>query len=268
MTQPAPAASPGIAPSPLPGGGFLRPSPEHHHKKLLADGAERIFEIGPVFRSGDQGRWHAPQFSMLEWYRVGAELEDLLAESRALVQMVLGSHSFVCRDYYAFMSQKFGVDLYSEPDRAKEIALAQGCPPVARLPEDDAYWLDYLMSRAIEGEKGHWALRNWPVQTLELEAVTPQKSQEDRLLSDRFEYFVGEVELINACRELTDGTGYLKRVELANVRRTALGLPEVEKDLGLAQSLDRLPDCSGAAMGLERLCMLATNASNISVFIP
>ena len=249
---------------------FLQTSPEFAMKRLLAAGSGPIYQISHAFRDGELSRRHNIEFSMLEWYRPGMDIEALRAEVSELVAVVLATPvKFPCVTYRDLFQQHLGVDpLLCSLDALLTVLENQGLAYVTR-PESKNDWrpfcLDLLFSHCIEHRLGAHS----PVFVIEFPAEQAALA-EVRVLPDgarvaeRFELFYRGVELANGYRELTDAAEYRRRHQADEVARKRLNLPAVPFDERLhAAMLAGLPDCSGVAMGVDRLVMLRANLTRI-----
>ncbi len=243
--------------------GYLQSSPEYHMKRLLAAGSGPIFQVSPVFRAGEQGRYHNPEFSMLEWYRPGFTLDQLKAEVADLVMLVLNCPPPQTHSYRSLFQQLLSLDPWRDSsERLCEAAASVSGLSPTELDRDEA--LDVLMSHCIEPhlkERGPVFITDYPpsqaalARTVEKDGVT---------VARRFELYVEGVELCNGYHELTDAREQAERFRLDNVERERKGRPAMAPDERLLAALaDGVPECCGVALGLDRLLMLATGASHI-----
>lgn len=253
-------SDPGMCQFSTHGGHWLRTSPEYALKRLLARHPVDVFELGRVFRSGEAGRRHNPEFTLLEWYRLGWSYPRLMEEVAALVEHCgkpLGKTWTVrSTTYRDWLRDTVGIDPLEDPlDRI--IATVQAADPALRKLDglDRDGWLDLAVT--------HLAQPALPRDELTLVSLYPASQAalarlhpEDPRVAERFEVFVGDMELANGYRELTDATEQCARFERENDRRRRDGLPEVPLDHHLLQALEAgLPECSGVALGVDRLLM-------------
>ena len=255
------ASAPGIE-------GVLQTSPEYFMKRLLAAGSGPIYQMGPVFRAGEAGRRHNPEFTMVEWYRPGFSIEALMQEVAALVQSALGIATPVVRQYRELLCAHAGVDPWMDDDatiraRASDVS---GLDP-DRLDRGEA--LDVLVSHEVEpvfaGEEAVF-VRGYPPDQAALSVVAREGGVE---VAQRFELYVRGVELCNGYRELTDAGEQRARFERDNQYRRRQGKPEMRPDPGLLAALEAgLPPCSGVALGLDRLLMLQTGVASLDEVLP
>lgn len=255
------ASSPGLD-------GILQTSPEYFMKRLLAAGSGPIYQMGPVFRGGESGRRHNPEFTMLEWYRPGFAIEALMEEVAALVRLVLGIGSPVIRDYRDLMIAHAGVDPWTD-DEAGIRGQASRVSGIRAEALDRGEALDLLLSHRVEPELAAEEavfVRGYPPDQAALAEVAREGGIE---VAQRFELYVKGVELCNGYRELTDACEQRARFERDNRYRRARAQSEITPDPGLLEALEAgLPPCSGVALGLDRLLMLQTGAACLDEVLP
>ena len=243
---------------------YLRTSPEYAMKKLLAAGSGDIYELGPVFRHGEQGQWHSPEFTMLEWYRVGWSYHDLADEVVALLRSVAGealADRRVNRMSYRDAARKaIGIDpLRASVPTLRHAAASAGLSTTNNLLESQL--LDFLFSHyvqsCLDSDRIH-VIHDFPVS----QAALAQINQEVQPpIAQRFEVFIGSLELANGYQELTDSKEQQRRFEADNAARRALSRPELPMDTGLLDALAAgMPQCSGVSIGIDRLlaCVVGT----------
>ncbi|TDQ40238.1 EF-P lysine aminoacylase EpmA [Thiopseudomonas denitrificans] len=257
----APVADPNITPIQADGNRWLHTSPEYAMKRLLCAGSGDIYQICKVFRQGEAGRRHNPEFSMLEWYRVGWSLPQLMQEVAELLQLALAERypELPVRSYsYRQALQEFaGLDVLSCSDH--DIATLGRQLANADLELDRDGWLDVIMSHQVEPALPRNTLvfvDNFPASQAALAKILPQA--DGAAWAQRFEVFFNGMELANGYDELLDADIQRQRFarELAGTGRPC--------DERLLAALEQgLPDCSGVALGLDRLLLHATGADNI-----
>lgn len=241
---------------------FLRTSPEYWHKRLLAAGFGDLYEIGPVFRAGERGRLNQVEFTMLEWYRVGWSWRQLAEEVIELIRACLGPGSDDADTHYIRWRDCFRDRLDLDPLNAdnEEIAAAAADAP-ADCSRD--MLLDYLFATRIQPEMAPGSITvvsDYPASQAALARLKPG----DERVAERFEVFHGSVELANGYRELTDPECQHERFKADNCLRAALERPLMPIDSQLLAALEHgLPDCSGVALGVDRLVMLALGCDDI-----
>lgn len=236
---------------------YLRTSPEYSMKKLLAAGFGDIYELGRVFRAGEKGRFHNPEFTLLEWYRCGCNYLDLANEVCELIRHC-GEGRFdgwpVQRSTYRdIFVEQTGLDPFhcTESDLS-EAALDRGIRAGALGQQE---WLDLLLSQVIEpGLPGETItiIHDFLPEQAALARIRPG----DPPVAERFEVYLGQLELANGYQELTDSREQLERFERERNLRQARGEDPAPLDLGLVEALRHgLPECSGVALGVDRLLM-------------
>ena len=247
---------------------YLHTSPEFAMKRLLAAGSGAIYQIATVFRNGELGRQHAPEFSMLEWYRPGFSLTELMAEVDALMQQVIGLPAAVIFTYRDLFAKYLQLDIYQADDNLlKQIALDRIAGLTADWQTDRDGWLEMLMSEVIEPQLKALEM---PVMVTEFPASQAQLAKiemnaEGHQVASRFELYAGGMELANGYDELCDATELRQRFGQDNQLRLQQGKPQMPIDENLLTAMQSgLPQCSGVALGLDRLMMLHFAENNIS----
>ena len=264
---------------------YLHTSPEFAMKKLLAAGMPRIWQLAHVFRDGERGATHHPEFSMLEWYRAGAGYEQLMADCEALlrrVQSAAGAEILTWQGRSSDAGRPFerlsvaaaferyaGIDVLSTaPDPAtpdvERLAAAAVRIDIAPHPGDDWETLFFrIFLDRIEPYLGIGAptiLYDYP---LSLAALSRRKPSDARLC-ERFELYVCGLELANAFGELTDPAEQRRRFIADQAKKQALYGETYPIDDDLLAALEQgLPQCAGTALGFDRLVMLLTDARHI-----
>ncbi|MGM0614700.1 MAG: EF-P lysine aminoacylase EpmA [Pseudomonadota bacterium] len=241
---------------------WLQTSPEFHMKRLLAAGSGPIFQLARSFRDGEVGSRHNIEFCMLEWYRPGFTLEQLIEETATLVRRLMGQVLPV--RYYRYR-ELFHTYLALDPFTARLSSLRElaeqhaGMPPATMAAEPREVCLDMLMSARIEPYLGDQELAvvvDYPAS----QAALAKRHQDARgdWVASRFELYLNGVELANGYDELTDADEQRQRFEADNAQRQALGLEEVDIDERLLQALAHgLPEGAGVALGMDRLIQQA-----------
>ncbi|HEY6132250.1 MAG TPA: EF-P lysine aminoacylase EpmA [Halioglobus sp.] len=246
---------------------FLQTSPEYAMKRLLAAFGEPIFQISKAFRDGEAGARHNPEFSLLEWYRPGFDHHRLMAEVADLVQQCLGERPLQTYSYRQLFQERLQVDPFTAAVAELETIARRHLDP-GGLSGDRDLWLDLLMSHVLEPQLGDGTLcfiHDYPVSQAALARVV---QADDIQVGQRFELYVEGVELANGYCELTDAPEQRQRFERDNALRRQRGQCERPVDEHLLAALAHgLPACSGVALGLDRLLMLATGATDISAVL-
>ena len=246
----------------VPGYGYLQSSPEYHMKRLLAAGSGAIWQISRVFRHGEAGQRHNPEFSLLEWYRPGFSLAQLIDECVALLSPLLQPVRVREYRFRTLFARHTGVDpLRATHAELSALACERGAPPAL----DRAACVDWLMATVVEPTlpKNELTVVNafpgWA-------AALAQKQQDDdgEWVAERFEIYAGGYELANGYHELTDAGEQAARFADDRRWRQQQGLPDMAADSRLLAALEHgLPDCSGVAIGLDRVLMAQLGAQDI-----
>ena len=247
---------------------YLHTSPEFAMKRLLAAGSGDIYQIAKVFRAAELGARHNPEFTLLEWYRLGFDPQRLMDEVAELIIAVLlpSEAPQVQRFSYRELFQHY---LECDPLRATARELAHcasrcGLTPPDSMPDNECDpWLDLLFSHCIEPQldpKKLIFVFDFPASQAALARIRPDNPP----VAERFELYWGGLELANGFHELNDAAEQRARFEADNQARTKLGLPQMPLDEHLLAALPYLPDCAGVALGIDRLLMVLTGKTRIS----
>jgi lysyl-tRNA synthetase class 2 len=242
----------------------LQTSPEYHMKRLLAAGSGPIYQLSRVFRDDELGRWHNPEFTLLEWYQLNIDHHGLLDEMDILLQRLLGCAPLVCYPYQVIFETLCGINPFTSDWRALRACVSRfGLAGVLASEEDDCdQYLFLLMSHVIEPAL---ALESTPVAVFGFPVSQAALARIEGGCAARFEVYFRGVELANGFYELTDVALQMARFEQDNQIREAKGLPIVSVDTFLLQALTHgLPHCSGVALGVDRVFALAMNETNIA----
>ena len=248
---------------------WLQTSPEFGMKRLLAAGATAIYQVARVFRGGERGAWHNPEFTMVEWYRVGDGMQEGIQLLADLADHVLGLGAADRLSYRQAFLAYAGVDpLAVAAGQLAEVARQR----VASVPDglgsaDRDAWLDLLLVECVQphlGQDRPTILYDYPASQAALALVR----DEEPPVAERFELFVRGIELANGYHELLDADVLLARNTAANRLRTADGKYALPEDSRLLAAMRRgLPPCAGVALGFDRLVMLAAGATDIAQVI-
>ena len=248
----APAPEEHIDCPPVVGGGYLRASPELQMKKLLADGMDKIYQIGPCFREGEKGSRHSPEFTMLEWYRKNATYLDIAEDLKSLVLSLMSSRQDFRRETE---DARLDVRTLRVRDAYREHA---GWDPWEKWDQDR---FDFDMATKIEPAikelGGGVFLMDYPPQ-----AASLAKLRGD--VAERWEFYWDGMELANCFTELCDKDEQLRRFEAAKESRKLLKESDYPIDSGFIDSLPLIGDAAGIAMGIDRFVMLLTKTKEIS----
>lgn len=242
---------------------WLQTSPEYHMKRLLAAGSGPIYQIAKVFRGGECGPRHNPEFSLLEWYRPGFDHRALMREVTEFVEFVVGARPVLETSYRDLFDHYLGVDPFMATDR-ELCSMASRCSglPENELDRDSA--LDLLLTHRIEprlSEVPGLFVHSYPASQAALARTEKDQGVE---VAHRFELYLDGLEICNGYWELTDAVEQRRRFDADNRRRRELGLEPMLADERLLASLQQgLPDCAGVALGLDRLLMVKTGAKRL-----
>ncbi len=246
---------------------FLHTSPEFAMKRLLCAGWPDIFQVCKVFRDGEIGRQHQPEFTMVEWYRLNVNLWQMMQHTADFIAGLLPREKLaVSPDYLSYQEafiQHAGVDpLCATVAELREAAGADR-DLAASLGKNRDHWLDLLMSsRVAAGFRRDrlTVLHHYPASQAALARLCPDSEK----LAERFEIFFGELELANGYRELTDASQQRQRFldDQATRRENRQPVRPLDEAL-LAAMAHGLPDCCGVAVGLDRLLMIALDTDDI-----
>lgn len=255
-----------------PPGLYLNTSPEFAMKKLLAGGAGKIFQFARVWRNEPASPTHAAEFTMLEWYRPGASLSDLMDETEALLRAILppsvtwgGVTTSLAKFERLSVADAFtrhaGLDILATADDAPALAAA-----AHTTLRDGETWEDLffrLLLERIEPQIGRTHpifLTHWPA----AQAALARRDPADPRVAERFELYANGLELANAFVELTHPIEQRARFNADRARRHAITGPDWPLDEDFLKAVGRLPPCAGIALGFDRLVMLATGAARIT----
>ena len=246
---------------------YLQTSPEFAMKRLLAAGSGDIYQICKAFRNGESGRQHNPEFTILEWYRLGFDLPALMAEVSELLQRLLPEQSWQLesRSYQSVFAQATGLDALDFSKQLYiEAAIRLGLPEAESIcGDDELLWLDFLFSHCVQPcLQGNviWLIHGYPAKQSSLARLNSQ----DPRIAERFEVLIHGMELGNGFFELCDAVEQESRFDAEIAIRSSQGLSPVAKDQHLLSALRvGLPECSGIAIGLDRLLMIASGATAI-----
>lgn len=249
---------------------FLQASPELHMKRLVAAGARAIFQVTRSFRDGERGQLHNPEFTIVEWYRAGDDMRagiDLLDE---LVQSLLGTPPCTRTTYAEAFQRTLALcphtSSVAELSRVADSASGDsGRTPVSHQPMSRDEWLNLLLATRVEphlGKARPEIVYHYPATQASLAKIVRSDFGYD--LAERFELYYRGIELANGFHELTDAAEQRRRFEQVNAARMADGRRALPMPESLLAALNYgLPDCAGAALGFDRLVMLAVNSTSL-----
>ncbi|WP_425511231.1 EF-P lysine aminoacylase EpmA [Pseudomarimonas salicorniae] len=235
---------------------WLRTSPEFAMKRLLAAGYGDCYELGRVFRNGEAGARHNPEFTLLEWYRVGFSLDTLMSEVADLIQAALALVGQTCRVRRVSYAELFQRGLGIDPHRAPLDTLIQAAGELnidpSGLTRDD--WLDLLITHRLQPSfkpDELLLLHDYPA----TQAALAQLREVDGIqVAERFEAYLGPIELANGYHELLDAEEQERRFKAEQQARQETGRVVPPFDARLVEALSAgMPACSGVALGVDRL---------------
>ena len=245
---------------------WLATSPEYHMKRLLAAGSGAIFQICHVFRNEEAGNRHNPEFTMLEWYRPHFDMYRLINEVDDLLQQILECPPAESMSYQFAFQQYVGLDPLSA-DLSELVEKAEKHQLMGAENESRDTLLQFLFSTVVEPQIGQEApvvVYHFPAS----QAALAQISSEDLRVAERFEFYYKGLELANGFHELSDAREQLRRFQQDNLQREKMGLPVRVIDTRLLAALQAgIPNCSGVALGVDRVLMIAMGTESIKEVI-
>jgi lysyl-tRNA synthetase class 2 len=244
---------------------FLQTSPEYAMKRLLASGCGDIYQIARVYRDGESGRHHNPEFTLIEWYRLGIDHHTLMNDVEHLVASLLPAHRSSERaervSYRDVMQLHAGIDALDDSISVILSALAHaGIEAPNNLEQDRDACLDLVMSTLVGPKLGRDRLtfiHDFPASQAALARIQGR-------VASRFEAYLDGIELANGFHELVDVSEQRKRFAADNIERKRRGLAVMPVDEHFLAALKYgLPECAGVALGFDRLVMCAADAKHI-----
>lgn len=250
---------------------YLQTSPEFPMKRLLASGSGAIYQICKVFRDDEHGRKHNSEFTMLEWYRPALDLKGLMHETADLLELCLSHrfgevHPYLLSYKHAFQDRLEINPLQASLEQLKGVANRVGLN--IDLGDDRLAYMDLLFSHFVEpslGFDGPVFLTDFPPEMASLAKV--KQDEDGELVAARFEVYIEGLELANAYDELLDADVLAARFKADNTERLKQGLPTIPTDQNLLAALPNMPECSGIALGIDRLLMVSMNKMKIDQVI-
>lgn len=244
---------------------YLMTSPEFHMKRLLAAGSGPIYQMGKSFRNEEAGRYHNPEFTMLEWYRPHFDMYRLMNEVDDLLQQILDGEASEVVSYQQIFIRHLDIDpLSADKNQLRAAAAKLDMGELANREEDRDTLLQMLFAFGVEphiGQEKPTFVYHFPA----TQACLAEISTEDHRVAERFEVYYKGVELANGFRELTDAGEQRQRFEQENRKREARGLTIHPIDENFLAALEYgMPECSGVALGVDRLIMIALDTVSIS----
>ncbi len=249
--------------------GYLHTSPEYAMKRLLAEGSGDIYQLSHVFRAEEAGRLHNPEFTMIEWYRIGVPFQFLIDETLELIQLFLGDIPVHIHTYGEAFKKFVGLDYRTAPTSELK-ALAENLQ--LPLTSDADSWdkdtfLHFLMAFLIEPQLSDLhIIRDFPSTQAALAQICKSG---DEMVAERFEIYFNGIELANGFHELTDPVEQRHRFVQANTERQKLGKEILPIDEHFLAALEQgLPDSCGVAVGFDRLLMLQLKKESLKQILP
>jgi len=243
---------------------YLQTSPEFHMKRLLCAGSGAIYQICKSFRNEESGRYHNPEFTMLEWYQPNYSQADLIAEVDQLLQLTLSTAPADRLTYQQVFIEFTGLDPLADGiEVIRDYTLKEDLADFVANERCKDTLLQLIFCFVIEPKIGlerPIAISNFPASQASLARI----DQDDPRVASRFEFYYRGVELANGFHELSDAQEQLTRFRQDNCVREREGLATQPIDMNLISALEAgLPDCAGVALGIDRLLMLAMDAKKI-----
>ena len=242
----------------------LQTSPEYHMKRLLAAGSGPIFQLARVFRNDELGRWHNPEFTLLEWYQLDIDHHALMDEVDALLQQLLGCGPMLKQSYQQAFLEACDLDpIQATIADFRQVLRQFDLDNVLEDSDEDRdHYLFLLMSHIVEP---YLAKKTVPVAVYDFPVSQAALAQVNHGVAERFEVYYQGVELANGYHELGDVDAHRARFNHDVTTRREQGLPESLPDEYLLQAIKHgLPACSGVALGVDRLIALALNTRSIA----
>ena len=248
---------------------WLRTSPELALKRLLAAGVGDCYELGRVFRNGEVGTRHNPEFTILEWYRLGWNHQRLIDETVELVQTALAligrSASVAKTSYRDLYRDRLGIDPFTATDLELRAALGDIAINPDGLIRDD--WLDLLMTHRLQPDFDRDSILivyDYPASQCALAKVRAGQGEE-AAVAERFELYLGPLELANGYHELTDVDEQRARFVRDHAIRAQRRIAQPPLDEAMLAAIAAgLPGCAGVAVGIERLLMAMIDTDRIA----
>jgi lysyl-tRNA synthetase class 2 len=257
-----------LEPLKVPGAGYLQTSPEYFMKRLLASGCGSIYYLGKAYRRDESGRRHRAEFTMLEWYRIGLDDRQLMAEMMELFHLLAPETAITVRSYREAFFSALGICPHTAT-LAELQAVIAGTLELHSPLQDKSSCLDLLFSCCVEPHLGNGItfVYDYPVEQCALARITI--GDEGVPVARRFEVYWSGIELANGYWELCSVVEQRKRFENDQRIRAVNGLEVPELDERFLAALERgLPECAGVALGVDRLLMCLVEAKDIREVMP
>ncbi|MBF8263640.1 MAG: genX [Parachlamydiales bacterium] len=249
--------------------GYLHTSPEYAMKRLLAYGLGDIFYMGHVFRKGEIGQMHNPEFTMIEWYRTSIPYQSFIEETCELIQLFTGSFPIRTLSYRDAFQNYAGIDPFAEQDYSAAALSCGLVPPPDSDQWDRDTWLHLLMSQVIEPNLGSGELTvlcEYPPSQAALARVV---EKDNIAVAERFEIYLAGIELCNGYHELSDPQEQRRRFTLENKNRGLQGKELYALDEKFLGALEiGLPDSCGVSVGFDRLMVIRHKVKALRDILP
>lgn len=241
---------------------YLQTSPEFAMKRLLCAGSGSIYQICHAYRDEEAGRYHNPEFTLLEWYRIGFNHVDLMSEVDELLQVVLGTEQAEIISYQNLFLNHLQIDpLKASAEELQKLVSNDANGPTLESKDEMLHCLFSILIEPKLAKKRPLIVCDFPASQSALARI----STSDPRVSERFEVYFKGIELANGFHELKDVKEQRKRFEADNHQRKRLGKSERPIDETFLDALSAgLPDCAGIALGIDRLLMLKLGKKRIS----
>ena len=250
---------------------YLQTSPEFAMKRLLAAGSGSIYQICKAFRNEECGKFHNPEFTMLEWYHVGFNHHDLMDEMDSFLNWTINADKAERLSYLNVFQKFLNINPHTASlDNLKNCAVKNNLELSSSLEkeQDRDVWLNLLLTNLIEPYLGNNNQPTFIYDYPATQAALAQIRNDDIKIAERFEVYINGIEIANGFHELKNANEQRLRFEKDLETRKKLGLPTVPIDENLLTALEYgLPDCAGVALGIDRLLMIALNANSINEVI-
>jgi lysyl-tRNA synthetase class 2 len=244
---------------------WLQTSPEFGMKRLMAAGGQAIYQITRAFRAGEVGRLHNPEFTIVEWYRRGDSMREGMQLLSDLTETLLGLGPAECTSYAGAFRTHVGIDPHGATiDDLAVVARRHGISVAADFGAGDRdAWLNLLLTELVEPRLGH--ARPVIVYDYPASQAALARLHGDPPVAERFELYVRSIELANGYHELLDADELRARNRDANRRRVGDGKPALPQESRLLAAMRHgLPECTGVALGFDRLVMIAARADKLT----
>lgn len=246
---------------------YLNSSPEMYMKQLLAEGMGDIYQLGHVFRDGELGQRHNPEFTMCEWYRIGFSYDQMIEETVSFIKHIIGDYPVKKISYREAFLNTLNLDPFNCTfDQLVKVLVDHDIDPMKTDDQDE------LISQVlVELVEPHFKIPSYTVLThfpTTMASLARIVNHEGYPVAERFEIYFHGLELANGFCELTESGEQLSRFEFENKKRGESNKPPLPISLEFIDCLNKMPACSGVAVGFDRLLMLKFKANSISEVLP